>query len=91
MATLTRTTDRKGRLSLPAGFANTTVIIEQLSDTELRIRKARVIPEDELRFDEESPRVLSDADRDIFLRLLDRPPAPNAALKKAARRAKRHG
>ena len=42
MATLTRTTDRKARVSLPQSFANATVIIEQISDTELRIRKAQV-------------------------------------------------
>ena len=50
MATLTRTTDRKARVSLPQSFADSTVIIEQISDTEVRIRKAQVIPEDEIRF-----------------------------------------
>lgn len=84
MSTVTRTTDPKARVSLPRAFASTTVIIEQLSDTELRIRKARLVPEDELRFREESPAPLSDRDRDLFLALLDRPPAPNAALRRAA-------
>lgn len=37
MSTLTRMTDQEGRLSLPKAFANTTVIIEQISDAELRI------------------------------------------------------
>jgi len=40
MTMLTRTTDAKARVSLPKGFANATVIIEQTSATELRIRKA---------------------------------------------------
>lgn len=31
-------------------------------------------------------RILSDRDRDLFLALLDAPPAPNAALQKAAAR-----
>jgi hypothetical protein len=84
MSPLTRTTDRKGRVSLPQSFANATVVIEQISDTELRIRKAQVIPEDEVRFSEESPVTLSDHDRDLFLRLLDNPPPPGEALKKAA-------
>jgi hypothetical protein len=88
----TRTTDSKGRVCLPKAFANATVIIEQLSETEVRVRKARVIPEDEIRFREETPLVLSDRDRDRFLRALDNPPKPNAALRRAAaRHVKKHG
>ena len=60
----------------PRAFANATVIIEQVSENELRIRKARVIPEDEIRFSEESPIVLSDHDRERFLEALDHPPKP---------------
>jgi hypothetical protein len=88
----TRTTDAKGRVCLPKAFANATVIIEQLSETELRVRKARVVPEDEMRFREETPLVLSDGDRDRFLKALDKPPKPNAALRRAAaRHVKKHG
>jgi hypothetical protein len=88
----TRSTDSKGRISLPKAFANATVIIEQIGDTEIRIRKAVVIPEDDVRFYEETAAPLTDRDRDRFLDLLDNPPAPNAALKKAARKhAARHG
>jgi Protein of unknown function (DUF1778) len=79
----TRTTDAKGRLVLPKAFANATVLIEQISDSELRIRKARVIPEDELTFSEGAVRPLSDRDRDRFLALLANPPKPNKALKRA--------
>jgi hypothetical protein len=93
MTTLTRTTDPKARVSLPKAFANTTVIIEQISETELRIRKAQVIPEDEIRFAEESGTPLSDRDRDLFLALLDNPPPANKALQRAAAKYKkrRHG
>ena len=77
------------RISLPKGFANATVIIDQVSETEIRIRKAVVIPEDEVRFYEESTSPLSDADRDRFLQLLDNPPEPSPALKRAAAR-RRH-
>jgi hypothetical protein len=91
MAPLTRTTDRKARVSLPPSFANATVLIEQVSDTELRIRKAQVIPEDEVHFAEESSTTLSDRDRDRFLSLLDSPPPANPALKKAARKHKTRG
>jgi len=88
----TRSTDAKGRISLPKAFANATVIIEQVSDTEVRIRKAVVIPEDEIRFYEETASPLSDRDRDRFLDLLDNPPEANAALKRAAEKhAKYHG
>ena len=78
----TRSTDAKGRVSLPKAFANATVIIEQLNENELRIRKVRVIPEDELRFSEEAPIELSDPDRKRFLDALDNPPKPNAALRR---------
>ncbi len=86
----TRSTDAKGRISLPKAFANATVIIEQVSDTEVRIRKAVVIPEDEVRFYEETATPLSDRDRDRFLDLLDNPPEANAALKRAATKHTRH-
>ncbi len=82
----TRTTDSKGRVSLPKAFANSTVIIEQVSDTELRVRKARVVLEDEVPFREESVFVLSDPGRDLFLEALEHPPEPNAALVRAAAR-----
>jgi len=88
MRTETRTTDAKARLVLPKAFANVTVIIEQVSDTELRVRRAKVIAEDELTFAEESASPLSDRDRDRFLSLIENPPAPTPALKKAAARQK---
>ena len=92
MAIHTRTTDAKGRVSLPKDFANATVIIEHLSETELRIRKARIVLEDELRFREENPTALSNEARDRFLQLLDKPPQPNATLRRAVRRhGKTHG
>jgi Protein of unknown function (DUF1778) len=88
----TRSTDAKGRICLPKGFANATVIVDQLSDTELRIRKAVVIPQDEVRFDEETATPLSDRDRDRFIKLLNDPPKANAALRRAAaRNPRRHG
>jgi hypothetical protein len=86
----TRSTDAKGRICLPKAFANSTVIIDQLSETELRIRKAVVIPQDEVRFSEETAAPLSDRDRDRFLDLLDHPPKANPALRRAASRNPRH-
>ena len=84
----TRTTDAKARLVLPKTFANATVIIEQVSETELLVRRARVIAEDELSFAEESAAPLSDRDRDRFLSMITKPPAPIPALRKAAARHK---
>ena len=88
MHTETRTTDAKARLVLPKAFANATVIIEQVSDSEVRVRRAKVVAEDELPFAEESSAPLSDHDRDHFLELLANPPAPTPGLKKAATRHK---
>jgi hypothetical protein len=82
MSRVPRSTDAKGRVSLPKAFANATVVIEQLNENELRIRKARVIPEDEIRFSEEVPIVLSDRERERFLQALDHPPKPNVALRR---------
>jgi uncharacterized protein (DUF1778 family) len=77
---------------LPKAFANATLIIEQVSETELRIRKARVIPEDENRFSEEAPIVLKEGERERFLQALDHPPKPNAALRRLmAGKAKKRG
>lgn len=88
----TRNTDPKARVTLPKAFANKTVLVEQVSESEVRIRVARVIPEDEIRFVEESVQPLSDRDRDLFLSLLDNPPPPNEALKRAVKEyRKRHG
>lgn len=87
-----RTTDQKGRVILPKGFANATVIVEQLSPTELRIRKAVVVPQDEMRFAEEAPTRLSNRDRDMFLAALEKPSKPKAArTRPAKRRKKSHG
>jgi hypothetical protein len=83
-----RTTDAKGRLVLPKSFANATVIIEEVSDTELRVRRAKVVAEDDLPFVEELGSSLSDRDRDRFLDLLANPPAPPPSLKKAVARHK---
>lgn len=92
MALETRTTDQKARVSLPKEFANSTVIIEKVSETEVRIRKAKVIPEDEMRFYEENVTALSERDREIFLALLDNPPPLTETFLKASERYKRrHG
>ena len=87
-----RTVDSKSRLLLPKSFANATVTFEAISETEIVIRKAVVIPEASLPTIEDTLQPLSDTDRDIFLNLIDNPPPPNAAFRKAAKRYKsRHG
>lgn len=48
MPAITRSTDKKARLTLPKEFADSLVIIEQISESEIRIKKARAIPENEL-------------------------------------------
>lgn len=44
---ITRNTDSKGRITLGERFANRTVIIEDIDETEVRVTLARVIPERE--------------------------------------------
>jgi uncharacterized protein (DUF1778 family) len=84
MEHVTQMADSKGRVVLP-GFANATVIIEAISDTEYRIRK--VIPDDALRFSEETmPIPLSARAAARFLEALEHPPRPNAAARRAAKR-----
>jgi hypothetical protein len=85
-----RIADSKGRVSLP-GFANATVVIEAVSENEYRVRKAKVIPEDELRFPEEDmPVQLSERDARKLLEVLEHPPKPTAAAKRAAKRFKKN-
>jgi hypothetical protein len=87
-----RFTDKKGRLILPPRFANSAVLIEEVSETELRIRKGVILPEDEVPFTEEQRPPLADEDRDFLLSLLAAPPKASSTLKKAAKEYRgRHG
>jgi antitoxin component of MazEF toxin-antitoxin module len=43
MSTQVRRSDKKGRVILPADFAASVLIIERVSDSELRIRKGRTV------------------------------------------------
>lgn len=86
MHTETRTTDGTARLVLPEAFANATVIVEQVSESEIRVRRAKVVAEDDVPFAEEAVVPISDRDRDRFLELLANPPALTQALKTAAAR-----
>jgi hypothetical protein len=43
-----KTVDKKARVSLPKAFADHLVIIEEIDETEVRIRMARAIPEREM-------------------------------------------
>lgn len=79
--TLTRKADADARIKLPKKFASATVVvqIQPAKTSASRTRRGAAKP----RFIEESVVLLSDADRDRFLQLLESPPKPNAALKKA--------
>jgi antitoxin component of MazEF toxin-antitoxin module len=43
MIVATRKTDPRGRVVLPEDFANETVVIERISDSELRLRKKKTL------------------------------------------------
>lgn len=88
METGIQRTDAEARLVLPARFADSTVIIEQVSETELRIRRVKVGSDGDRPFEEELRTALSDEDRERVLEILANPKAPNAALGAAAARHK---
>ena len=79
--TLTRMADADARIKLPKKFAHAKVVV-QIQPATTAALKARGSAA-KSRFVEESIVRLSDADRDRFLQLLESPPKPNAALKKA--------
>jgi len=89
MLTETRTADAKARITLPKSFAGSTVIVEQVSETEVRIRKARIVAEGDFPFTDPEVVKLSPRDRAAFLAALENPPEPNAALKRLMRPKKR--
>jgi hypothetical protein len=94
MATATpevRVTDSKARLTLPKAFANSTLLVEVVSDVEIVIRKAAVVPLNpggELPPDS-SPAPLSVADWQVFLSALDNPPQLPKEMKDAITRQKK--
>jgi hypothetical protein len=86
-----RVTDSKARLTLPKSFANSTLLVEVVSDVEIVIRKAKVVPlgpGGELPPDS-SPTPLSVADWQLFLSLLDNPPPLPRKLKQAIDRQRK--
>jgi hypothetical protein len=87
MPTITQNTGPQARVDLPAAFANATVQVEQVSETEVRVR---VVPAAQaVTFPEEGRKPLSDRDRDRLLELLDNPPAPTESLKRALASARK--
>jgi hypothetical protein len=82
MGTVVRTADSRGRVTLP-GFANAIVTVEAISDTEYRVCKV-LFPEDEM------PIKLSERDAKLVLEMIENPPKPNAAARRAARRFKKN-
>jgi uncharacterized protein (DUF1778 family) len=88
-----RHADNKGRIAIPE-FANATLIVERIDANEYRLKKATVVPTKALEFHEEKmfPLKLSARDSRTLLDLLDNPPAPNQAARKAAKEFKKnHG
>jgi hypothetical protein len=85
-----RKADSKGRVTIPS-LANATLIVDQIHETEFRIRKAVVIPERDLKFPEDESKIeLSERDAKRFLEVMRNPPAPNRAAKKAAKEYKEY-
>jgi uncharacterized protein (DUF1778 family) len=91
MSMLIRMTDAKGRVCLP-GFVKTAVVLEAVNDDEYRVRRATTAQAGTT-FDEEAmPTRLSKRDAKRLVQTLKKPPLPNAAARRAARRFKKaHG
>lgn len=90
MPVITQIADSQARVHLPLSFANSTVLIEQISETELRICQVSDTPEVVPTFAEEAPVVLSERDRELFLELLANPPQGDAALLQLAASQAQH-
>ncbi len=87
----TQIVDSAARVVLPKGFAKATVTLEEISESEVRIRKTGESAQ-EPEFAEETITTLSDRDRDLFLKLIEAPPSPNGALQTAINEyRKQHG
>lgn len=84
MATVTevRESDADGRVTLPRDFASATLLLEQVSDVELVIRKTA--PSQPVRrTDAELGVIRLSADEfDAFVAALDHPPAPTDHLRR---------
>jgi uncharacterized protein (DUF1778 family) len=64
--------------------------LESVGPNDCRVRKGKVTAADELRFsEEEMPISLSKRDARRLVGALDRPPRPNAAARRAAKRVRK--
>jgi Protein of unknown function (DUF1778) len=93
------TTDDQAKVSirLPESFANTSIVLEQVNDDEVRIRKSVIsqsggesegVAGDENDWppdDEGRPARLSPDDARLFLEMMENPPQPNEALRRLLR------
>lgn len=91
MANDIQTADAQARVTLPAEFAETTVIVEILGPSEVRIRKVDDPSDEPSTAPECSITTLSDRDRDRFLDLIESPPPANATLRRAMGKHRRDG
>ncbi len=89
MTTVTCNADAEGRICLPKCFANATVVVQQVSESEVRVRKAETVPEEEYEFEEERMRPLSPRDQEFIANLILNPPKANDALRKAIEKFKK--
>ena len=78
-----QTADAQARITLPAAFAESTVIVEMLSPSELRVRKVGETGDELSAAPEANITLLSDRDRDRFLELIESPPTTNKTLRGA--------
>jgi uncharacterized protein (DUF1778 family) len=77
-------TDQDARVCLPSSFANCTLLLELLNESEIVLRKMNAITLDKPHAEPIQIK-LSDAGWQKFIEVLDAQPAPNEALKELMR------
>jgi hypothetical protein len=78
-----QTADAQARVTLPVEFAETMVVVELLSPSEVRVRKVGEASDELSTLPENLVTMRTDRDRDRFLELIESQPIANAALREA--------
>lgn len=86
-----QTADALARVTLPAEFAEKTVVVERLSQSEVRIRKLGEEGDELSMLPENNITTLSNGERDRFVELIVSPQTANPALCKAISKRTRDG
>jgi hypothetical protein len=71
-------------------LANQTLVIDRIGDSEFRVRVAETVPINELSLPEDQRPELTEKDVERLIEVMDNPPEPTRAAKKAAKEYKEY-